>query len=105
MQGKYLNIIDFSMLSLSNFEVNIWTNVPREVLLNSTSIPKSFEKINVRNIETLSSFELFREYFESDYAYNFKSDLARTIVLRENGGVYLDADHSMIRDDMEELLS
>jgi two-component system alkaline phosphatase synthesis response regulator PhoP len=51
MQNKYLNIIDFSMLSLSNFEVNIWTNVPREVLLISTSIPKSFEKINVRNIE------------------------------------------------------
>ena len=49
MAIKYLNIIDFSMLSLSDYEVNIWTNVPREVLLDSSITPKSFDKINVRN--------------------------------------------------------
>jgi mannosyltransferase OCH1-like enzyme len=44
-------------------------------------------------------------FFETNYPYNFKADLARTLILRENGGIYLDADYQMIRDDMEELLS
>ena len=93
------------MLSLSDYEVNIWTNVPREVLLDSSITPKSFDKINVRNIETLNSFKTFREFFESNYPYNFKADLSRTLVLRENGGIYLDADYQMLRDDMDEILS
>jgi len=59
MQIKYKNFIDFAMMSLSDFEVNLWTNVAPEVLLNSSSTPKSFEKINVRNIETLDSYKLF----------------------------------------------
>ena len=105
MAIKYLNIIDFSMLSLSKFEVNIWTNVPREVLLDSSITPKSFDRINVRNVETLNSFEPFRQFFEGDYHYNFMSDIARTLVLRELGGVYFDSDYHMLRDDMDEFLS
>ncbi len=105
MAIKYLNIIDFSMLSLSKFDVNIWTNVPREVLLDSSITPKSFDRINVRNVETLSSFEPFRHFFEGDYPYNFMSDLARTLALREHGGVYFDADYQVLRDDMDEIIS
>ncbi len=84
--------------------MNLWTNVAPEALLNFSSTPKSFEKINVRNIETLSSYKLFQKFFESNYPYNFKADLSRTLILRENGGIYLDGDYQMLRDDMEEIL-
>jgi len=104
MTIKYLNAIDFSMLSLSKFDVNIWTNVPREVLLDSSITPKSFDRINVRNVQTLSSYEPFKQFFEGNYPYNFMSDIARTLVLREKGGVYFDADYQVLRDDMDELL-
>ena len=35
------------MISLSNFEVNLWTNVAPDVLFNSSNSPKSFEKIKI----------------------------------------------------------
>jgi hypothetical protein len=47
------------MAGLSNFEVNIWSNVAADVLLNQTSIPKSFERIKIRNLETLDAYKPF----------------------------------------------
>ena len=66
---KYLNFIDLSMISLADFEVNLWTNVAPDVILNSTITPKSFEKIKIKNIETLDSYTPFLEFFESSRPY------------------------------------
>ena len=61
--------MDLSMISLSNFEVNLWTNVAPDVLFNSSNSPKSFEKIKIKNIETLDSYTTFSEFFESTRPY------------------------------------
>jgi mannosyltransferase OCH1-like enzyme len=41
------------MLTLSNFEVNLWTNVAPNIILNET-VPESFKKINIKNINSLN---------------------------------------------------
>ena len=85
------------MESLSNFEVNLWTNVAPNVLLKETT-PDSFKKINIKNIDTLDSYKSFKNFFESSYSYILKTDLARLLIVREKGGIDLDSDFIMIRD-------
>jgi mannosyltransferase OCH1-like enzyme len=85
------------MESLYNFEVNFWTNVEPSVLFKK-GIPESFKRINFKNIETLDSYLPFKDFFESSLPYLLKADLARLLIVREKGGVYLDSDFSVIRD-------
>jgi len=91
------------MLTLSNFEVNIWTNVAPNVLLDET-VPESFKKIKIKNIDTLDLYKPFEKFFESSYPYILKTDFARILIVKEKGGVYLDSDYMLIRD-MEEVIS
>lgn len=85
------------MYSLSNFEVNLWTNVAPNTLLNGT-VPESFKKIKIKNINTLDLYKPFKQFFESSYPYILKADLARILIIKEKGGIYLDSDYMMIRD-------
>ena len=90
-------------MSLSNFEVNLWTNVEPSMLFN-TKIPQSFQNITIKNIETLDSYLPFKRFFESSSSYLWKTDLARLLIVREKGGVYLDSDYLLIKD-MEPIIS
>ncbi len=91
------------MLTLSNFEVNLWTNVAPNIILNET-VPESFKKINIKNINSLNQYKSFKKFFESSYPYLLKTDLARILIVKEKGGIYLDSDYMMIRD-MEAVIS
>jgi mannosyltransferase OCH1-like enzyme len=51
--------MDITMYSLSNFEVNLWTNVAPNTLLNGT-VPESFKKIKIKNINTLDLYKPFK---------------------------------------------
>jgi mannosyltransferase OCH1-like enzyme len=49
-------------------------------------------------------YKPFKKFFESNYPYILKTDLARILIVKEMGGIYLDSDYMLIRD-MEEVIS
>ena len=93
------------MLSLDKFEVNLWTNVHPQFLFNKThTLPDSIKKITIKNINTIKQYPKFEEFFEGTYNYILKTDLARLLIVREKGGIYLDSDFYMLKD-FETILS
>ncbi len=64
MNVKYFDIIEYSMENLSNFEINLWTNVQPSVLFDAKT-PESFKRIIFKNIKTLDSYKKFKNFFES----------------------------------------
>lgn len=107
IKNTYIDIMDTTMLSLDKFQVNLWTNVDQKFLFNNTqnyTVPDSIKKISIQNINTIEHYQKFEEFFESSYNYILKTDLARLLILREKGGIYIDSDFYILRD-FEPILS